>query len=126
MSGAPRLSSTSSLFPQVLFDLFKLLKCGTEIFDDCAFACGKPRCRFARNCGDHGCFKSSVIAAHCSSAPSKSSMISRAMTAGGGKVGGVFEGVVLQPEDVEVHLVALDELVVSERFEAVSFFAGVA
>jgi len=33
---------------------------------------------------------------------------------GGGEVGGFFEGVVLEPEDVEVDLVALEEVVVGE------------
>ncbi len=40
---------------------------------------------------------------------------------GGGKVGGFFQGVVFEPEDVEVDFVALDELFVGEGFEAVCF-----
>ena len=46
--------------------------------------------------------------------------------AGGWEVGAVFEGVVFEPEDVEVHFVALDQLVVGEAFELFRLFAGVA
>jgi hypothetical protein len=42
------------------------------------------------------------------------------------KVGGVFKGIVLEPEDVEVGFVAFGEFVVGEGFEAVGFGAGVA
>lgn len=41
---------------------------------------------------------------------------------GSGQVGGFFECVVLQPEDVEVHLVALGQFVVGERFETLALF----
>jgi hypothetical protein len=45
---------------------------------------------------------------------------------GGGQVGGFFQGVVFQPEDVEVHFVALHQFVVGEAFEALAVFAVVA
>jgi hypothetical protein len=44
-------------------------------------------------------------------------MISAAITSVG-EVGRVFEAVVAEPEDVEVHLVALRQLVVAERAPA--------
>ena len=44
---------------------------------------------------------------------------------GVGEVGRVFEGIVLEPEDVEVGFVAFDQVVVGERFEAVRFFTVV-
>jgi len=43
--------------------------------------------------------------------------------AGGGEVGGFFEGVVFEPEDVEVDLVALGQLGVGEGLEAVGLLA---
>ncbi len=48
------------------------------------------------------------------------------MMSGGGKIGGVFEGFVFEPEDVEVDLVAFDEVVVGEALEAFAFGALVA
>ncbi len=43
---------------------------------------------------------------------------------GGGQIGGFFEGFVFQPEDVEVDLVALDQLFVGEGLAtALSFFS---
>ncbi len=44
---------------------------------------------------------------------------------GGGQVGGFFQSFVLQPEDVQVHLVALGQLVVGEGLEALALFAAV-
>lgn len=46
--------------------------------------------------------------------------------AGRGEIGGFFEGVVLEPEDVEVHLVALNEVVVDEGLESFGLGALVA
>ena len=37
------------------------------------------------------------------------------------EVGGVFEGFVLEPKDIEVDLVALDQLVIGKAFEALAF-----
>ena len=45
---------------------------------------------------------------------------------GGGEVGGVLERLVLEPEDVEVGLVALDQVVVGERVAALALDALVA
>lgn len=45
---------------------------------------------------------------------------------GGGEIGGVFEAVVFEPKDVEVGFVALDQVLVGERLEAVGLFALVA
>lgn len=44
----------------------------------------------------------------------------------GGKIGGVLEAVVLEPEDVEAGFVALDPVVVGEGMEALGFLALVA
>jgi hypothetical protein len=46
--------------------------------------------------------------------------------AGGGEVGRFFEGAVFEPEDVEVDLVALDQVLVVEGFEALGLLALVA
>jgi hypothetical protein len=46
--------------------------------------------------------------------------------AGGGEVGAFFEGVILEPEDVEVDLVAFDQVGVVEGFESFGFLAAVA
>jgi hypothetical protein len=43
---------------------------------------------------------------------------------GGREIGGIFKGVVLQPEDVEVHLVALEEVLVGEAPEALGLDAA--
>ena len=42
------------------------------------------------------------------------------------KIGGVFQRIVSEPEDVEVDLVAFDEVVVGKTFEAFAFAAFVA
>ena len=42
---------------------------------------------------------------------------------GSREVGGVFEGLVLEPEDVEVDLIALEEVLVGEALEALGLRA---
>ena len=66
------------------------------------------------------------MVANCSRAASRSSAISCGDDFGGGKIGAFFQGFVFQPEDVEVHFVALDQFFVGEDFEALAFFALVA
>ena len=48
------------------------------------------------------------------------------MMSGAGRFGGVFEGFVFEPEDVEVDLVAFGEVVVGEALEAFALGALVA
>ena len=69
---------------------------------------------------------SSAIVANCSSAASRSSAMSAAMISGAGRLALSSSALVLQPEDVEVDLVALDELVVGEGLEALALLALVA
>jgi hypothetical protein len=45
---------------------------------------------------------------------------------GVGQIGGFFQRVVLEPEEVEVEFVAFGELFVGEGFEAFTLFAAVA
>ena len=44
----------------------------------------------------------------------------------GGEVGGVFEGFVLEPEDVQVDLVPLDQVLVRKRLEPLGLLSLVA
>jgi hypothetical protein len=40
---------------------------------------------------------------------------------GRGQIGGFFQGIILEPEDVEVDFVALEQFVVGETFETLAF-----
>ena len=70
--------------------------------------------------------RSLAISANCSSAASQILHDLGGDDVGRGKIGGVFEGFVFEPEDVEVDLVAFDEVVVGEALEAFALCALVA
>ena len=69
--------------------------------------------------------KSAAISRNCSRAASRSSTISCGDDVGVGQVGGVFQALVSEPEDVEADLVAADQLVVGVGSPAaVGIFVG--
>ena len=62
---------------------------------------------------------------NCSRASCKSSTISSAISTGGGRLRGVFQAVVLEPEDIQVHLVAFEQVLVVECVEMLALLAFV-
>lgn len=52
--------------------------------------------------------------------------MSAAITLGGGEIGAVFQNLILEPEDIQVHFVTRDQLVAGEAFELLGFFSVVA
>ena len=58
---------------------------------------------------------------NCSSAASRLPTISWASTSGSGRFLRIFQGFILQPEDIQADLVALHDFIVTENTEALGF-----